>query len=155
MVAGLGESMTSERRLEAVDRQKTALELRKSGRTFPEIAEHLGISVAGAHKAVQTALRKTLQEPADEYRALHVARYEQIIKTNWRGMLAGDPRATDAVFRAMKGIADTIGLNAPKEAKVVHEHMALAERVAADLGMNAADVLAEAERIVAAAGVAD
>lgn len=114
-MAGLGESMTSERRLEAVDRQRTALELRKAGHTFPQIAEHLGLSVAGAHKAVQTALRKTLQEPADEYRALHLARYEQIIKTNWRGMLSGLSQPTDAVFRAMKGIADTIGLNTPQK----------------------------------------
>ena len=66
-------------------------------------------------------------------------------------MLASDPRATDAVLKAMKGLGDLIGMNVPKEVKIQHEHLALAERVAHDLGLNTADVIAEAERIVAVA----
>lgn len=151
-----GEPMSSERRIDAIERQAQALELRKAGIDFRTIAGKLGYDgPAGAYQAVKSALKKTLQEPADEYRALHLARHEHIIRANWPAMLRGDEGAARVILAALKSVADLLGLNAPKEIKVNHELLSLADRVADGLSLNPADVLAEAERILVASGTTD
>src|SRR5690606_7172749 len=57
------------------ERQRDALDLRKQGYTFQEIADRIGYRHAsGAHQAVMAGLRKTIQEPADELRRLELER---------------------------------------------------------------------------------
>jgi hypothetical protein len=151
-----GEPMSSVKMITAVEREAKVLEYVKAGWGFQEIADKLGYKwPSGAFNAFKRAMQKTIQVPADEYRALHLARYEQIIKVNYPGMLQRDPRATDHVLKSLKGIAELLGLNAPKEVKLSHELAAMADRVAEGLTLNSADVLAEAERILTASGTVD
>ena len=65
------ESKYSPRRIEVVDKQRKAVELRMAGRTWQEIADALGYADhSGAVRAVQDSLRKTLGAPSAEFREL-------------------------------------------------------------------------------------
>jgi hypothetical protein len=110
----MAESKLSARRLEAVDKQRRALELRKAGRSWVEIARVVGYKThSGAIAAVKVALEKTLQEPSEHYRALTLERLTDVIRVFWGDMLNHDLRATDKVLRAIADIRALLGLDAP------------------------------------------
>jgi hypothetical protein len=122
------ESEFSVRRLEAVDKQRRALELRKAGRTWAEIARVVGYkNHSGAIAAVKVALEKTLKEPADHYRALTLERLTDVIRVYWGDMLNHDLRATDRVLRAIADIRALLGLDAP-----IQEEISISGRVEYD-----------------------
>ena len=69
-VGGCG---NSERRVQALERHMEALRLRILGEPYDAIAQQLGFaSRSGAHRAVMSALTKTLREPAEELRTLEL-----------------------------------------------------------------------------------
>ena len=108
------ESKTSIRRLQAVERAKQALELRKGGASFPEIARALGYSgPAGAYQAVMSALRKTLKEPAEEVRTLEVARLDAMLLALWPQVRQGNQGAIDKALKVEERRAKLLGLDAP------------------------------------------
>ncbi len=114
MAKHASESLTSPRRIEAVNKQRQAVELRKAGASFAMIAEQLGYaSVSGAFKAVQTALRKTLQAPADEVRNLELERLDTLLLALWPQARQGNQGAIDRVLRIMERRAKLLGLDAP------------------------------------------
>jgi hypothetical protein len=103
------------RRVKAHDRHLRALELRKAGATYQAIAEQLGYAQAkGAYKAVTSALKLTLREPAEELRELEVARLDAMLLVLWRRVQAGDEKAVDRVLRIMERRARLLGLDAPR-----------------------------------------
>ena len=104
------ESRTSPRRIEAVGRQRQALELRKAGATFHAIAEALGFAHAtGAQAAVETALRKTLQEPADECRLLDLERLDTMLLSIWPNVRRGELGAIDRALKVLERRATLLG----------------------------------------------
>lgn len=107
------ESLTSPRRIQATFKQRQALELRIAGRHYDEIARVLGLTSPGAIYAVKTALRKTLQPAADEYRALTLERLTKVLSVHWPTMLQGDPIATRWVLETITDIRELLGLDAP------------------------------------------
>ena len=110
------ESKTSIRRLCAVERAKQALELRKGGASFPEIARALGYSAAaGAYQAVMSALRKTLKEPAEEVRTLEVARLDAMLLALWAQVKQGNQGAIDKALKVEERRAKLLGLDAPNK----------------------------------------
>ena len=112
-MAGRGEHMASERQIKALERQRQALELRKAGVDYRAIAERLGYrSVASAHEAVKTALRRTLQEPADELREMELSRLDQMLLGLWPKATKGDTWAVDRVLKIMERRASLLGLDA-------------------------------------------
>ena len=115
---GKGESDSSPRRIAAAERQRLALELRKAGVTFEEIANQLGYSKAGAYKAVTSALQKTLQEPADEVRTLAVTRLDKLLTAMWPQARQGNQGAVDRVLRIEERRAKLLGLDAPTRTDV-------------------------------------
>ena len=59
--------VSQEQQIAATERQLKALQLRRQGVSYAEIAKQIGYkSGSGAHAAVHKALKKTLQEPADD-----------------------------------------------------------------------------------------
>lgn len=95
--AHMPESKYSQRRLHAVEKQKAALELRKAGATYDSIAQTVGYaSRSGAALAVEAALRKTLQEPADELRVLDIERLNTMLRQVWPFIVAPTVRAVPA-----------------------------------------------------------
>lgn len=92
-------------KIKAHERHLAALELRKAGASYQTIAERLGYrSSSGAHKAVSSALKATLREPADELRELEVTRLDAALLAIWRRVQSGDERAIDRLLGIMKQI---------------------------------------------------
>ncbi len=120
-----GENKTSPRRLAAKDRALQALELRKSGKPYREIAERLGYnSEQAAWKAVTDTLAQTLEEPAKEVRRLEVERLDALFDIAYPMALATlnqkppldeklRMQAVDRCLRIMERRAHLLGLDAP------------------------------------------
>lgn len=109
-----GTSKASKRGLTANERQAEALRLRKAGLTFDQIAKELDYANPScAHKAVMTALRETLREPAEEYRNLHRDRLESIYAAYYHKAIAGDEKAAAICQKALADLAALDGLNQP------------------------------------------
>ena len=119
------------RQVRAHERHLQALELRKAGVTYEVIAGQLGYANAsGARKAVLSALKATLREPAAELRELELARLDAMLLPLWRPVQAGDEKAVDRALRIMERRARLLGLDrktaegeAPDTVKVVVEYV--------------------------------
>jgi len=61
---------------EKVDHDARAAQLRGQGLSYRAVARELGVSVSSAHQAVARAFRDTLTEPAEQARAVELARLE-------------------------------------------------------------------------------
>ena len=103
-----------ERILQAQERQLQALELRKAGVTYAAIAQKLGYKTAdGAHKAVGSALKKSIQEPADALRTLEVERLDAMLLAIAAQVRGGNLGAIDRALRIMERRAKLLGLDMP------------------------------------------
>lgn len=135
-MVGPSESKTSKNRLTAVDRQAKALALRKAGIGYQEIAAELGYAgPAGAYKAIQTALRKTIQEPADEVRSLELARLDSMLRAIWTRILDGNDYAIDRGLKIMERRAKMLGLDAPTKVNID----LIVKRAAEELGLDSVE----------------
>jgi hypothetical protein len=147
MMAGWGETKGRKNRALATERQRQALELHRTGVGYQAIADRLGYAgPSGAYKAVEAALRKTLQPPADELRTLELERLDLMHQALWPRAVAGNLRAVDRVLSIMKRRSRLLGLDAPKTLAVSVE--AMAEKMAERYGLEVVAVLAEAEWIL-------
>jgi len=145
---------TGTKAIDATERQLRAVELRKAGHTFQEIADLLEYAnPKDAQKAVLAALKKTLQEPTDVLRRLECERLDVMLKSLWPFVLKGSPRHVEQALRVMDRRAAYLGLDAPKQ---VEDHRTvtvriMAEQIGKELGLDADELIAEAERIVSVA----
>jgi hypothetical protein len=62
----------------AADLDARCLDLRRSGATYRQIGQQLGISPANAHKRVTRGLDRTRREPADALRELELERLDRL-----------------------------------------------------------------------------
>ena len=101
-------------RIAVAQREREALELRKAGKTFDQIAGALGYSErGGAAKAVSRALAATVQEPADELRRLELARLDALFEVMWSLAMHGNLGAVDRCLAIQTRRAKLLGLDAP------------------------------------------
>jgi hypothetical protein len=118
---GLGESTTSQRRIKARENEGQALELRKEGFTFQQIADLLGYKTsAGAYQIVQKAMtRLGKPETAEEVRSLELARLDEMLTSLWPRK--NDPQVADRILKIMDRRSRYLGLDAipPRE----HHHL--------------------------------
>jgi hypothetical protein len=118
-----GESLHSPRRLAAVEQQVTALRYRKMGLTYGEIAERLGMrSSQTAWSAVESALKRTLQEPADYVRKLELGRLDAMFIPVYINACRGDLAALSAALNIMTRRARLLGLDAPLKTESSNPH---------------------------------
>lgn len=111
--------MSSERRVDANERQKQALELRMAGYDYRAIADRLGYSgPSGAHKAIKAALLQTIKEPADQVRELEVKRLDTMLSGIWVAVRNGNLQAIDRALKIMARRAEMLGLDAPARVNV-------------------------------------
>lgn len=102
----------------AHDNQLKALELRKAGIPYQRIAESLGYKDAsGAWRAVKAALKKTLQEPADELRQIEIIRLDAMLSSIWASVKQGQYGAIDRAIKILERKSKLLGLDAPAEMK--------------------------------------
>jgi hypothetical protein len=107
----------SQRQLDALPKKLQALELRKAGLSYDAIAQEMGYKTkVGAYNAVMAALKKTLQEPADDLRKVEVARLDELLMTMWEKRHL--PLYTDRIIKIMERRAKLLGLDAPDKHEV-------------------------------------
>jgi hypothetical protein len=133
---------------ELVDREKQIIELRIEGFTWRQIAEQTQMSPAGALKAYNRAMIRTLKPASEELRELELDRLDTLQQTYWQPAVNGNLRAADFILRVIDKRAKILGLDAPTKIQ--------AEVVTYDGGTNLdAEVEAIARLIDASRTVAD
>lgn len=119
---------TSKPRLAAAERQRQALELRKAGNSYAEIATALGYgSKSAAYGAVTSLLKRLDREVGEEVLTLELARLDTMQRTLAPKVLAGSEMAIVTTLRIMERRAKLLGLdyNEARQANAV-EAMAIA-----------------------------
>ncbi len=134
------ESKTSPRRLQAIQRQKDALNLRIAGSSYEEIARALGYrDKSGAYQAIMSALKRTLQEPADQVRTLHLERLNRLLLACWpEATNQKNLKAIDRALKVLDQMAEIQGLKAEREGEDIGDAMAaiLARFLGSDSGQH-------------------
>ena len=93
-----------------------ALELRKAGASFREIARQLGVDVHTAHADVAAelaALREKTVEQAAELRDLELERFDEMTAGLWPHVKKGSPPAVTAAVRVSERRSRLLGLDEP------------------------------------------
>lgn len=111
-----GESKHSLRRIEAVEKQAQALQYRKMGLNYGQIAAKLNMpSHQAAWAACDAAMKKMLREPADTVRKLELDRLDAMFIVPYGNALRGDMSAVAVVLHIMQRRAKLLGLDVPEK----------------------------------------
>lgn len=115
-----GESATSPRRIAAVEvKQLQALEYRKMGYTYAQIAEAMSLnSSQAAHYSIQAALTRIIREPAEDVLKLDLERLDALFSKPYQDALQGDLMALNVCLGIMARRAKLLGLDAPVKREV-------------------------------------
>lgn len=106
--------MTQQQQLDALDNQLQALQLRKEGKSYVFIAQQLGYKDhSGAWRAVRSAMKKTLKEPADEMRKLELERLDDMLSAIAPAVKEGNLAAIDRALKIQDRRAKLMGLDMP------------------------------------------
>lgn len=96
------------------ERIAKALDLRRQGCSFGEIAKELGWRTRqAAFEAVSRALADTVAEPAEDVRKLELMRLDRLERLLWPRAEAGDPKAVTGLLKVQERRAKLLGLDAP------------------------------------------
>lgn len=105
--------------MKAIERQTRALELRRDGLTYREIAEKVGYKgPSSAYRGIMAALRRTQQPPADALRKLELERLDLAAAAIVEKVLAGDLQAIDRWVRLSESRRRLLGLDAPARTEI-------------------------------------
>jgi len=129
-------STVNDKRIQATERQQQALELRRQGLRYDQIAERLGISTQAAWKLVMKAYQRSLRqndELAEFNRKLDLERLDAALLAIWPQVEAGKSPAVDRLLGILERRARLLGLDSPQKQE-------------ADIGETLARVLAELAR---------
>lgn len=99
-----------------LQRQQAALELRRSGLSYSEIAHRIGIGKTTAHRLIEDAIREasaTINDEAREMKALELSRLDGMLAGLWTDARRGNVQAVDRVLKIMERRAKLLGLDAP------------------------------------------
>ena len=119
------------------ERRVLALELRKAGGSYREIARQLGVDVHTAHADVGAelaALRETAVGEATELRALELERLDGMTSGLWPRIQEGSAAAVSAGVRVSERRSRLLGLDAPvvTKSELTGSLGVYAERLAAE-----------------------
>lgn len=111
-MAGAGRRATNEKTIRIAERNKKAMELRKAGATWLQIAEQCGFNnISSAHTAVRTELDKLPKEAAHELRIVQRERLERMFLAIYTQIQQGHHGAIDRGLRIMERQAKLDGLD--------------------------------------------
>ncbi|HLI50157.1 MAG TPA: hypothetical protein VKU87_00090 [Thermomicrobiaceae bacterium] len=140
---------TGPRQLAAREKERQALELRKAGASYEQIAHQLKYAnQGGAYKAVKRALDNIPAPAVAELRRIQGERIETLILALWPEASKGRWLAIDRVIRLMEREAALFGLDAPVQVDLTNRIRTEADRLAERYGLNAQALIAEAERFL-------
>ena len=141
------ECKTSKHRMQALERQRRALELRTAGHSYQAIADALGYrGPAGAYQAVTNAATRLIQEPAEEVRRLELGRLDAMLRAIWPRVENGELGAISQALAIQDRRARYLGLDAPVRIDVEHR----VREMAAEMGLDPDAAVAEAQAILRA-----
>lgn len=99
---------------ELIDKETKVLELRRAGLTWQRIAEEVGYSDhSGAYAAYKRAMKRTLQQPADELRQQELDRIDRLQLAAWPKAMQGHIQSIGIIVRLMERRARLLGLDMP------------------------------------------
>jgi len=105
----------------AAEKRRQAVELRKAGATFEEIAAAHGAdgrrlysNKGTAYRAVEQALREAVREPTRELIELETQRLDLMLRALWPQVIAGKLGAVDRALRVAERRARLLGLDGPQ-----------------------------------------
>lgn len=107
---------TSARRARMLELQPKALELRRAGKNYGEIAAMLDIGKTSAHRMVKAGLAEAaaqVEAQAGELIALELSRLDAMLAGLWPSARQGGLGAIDRVLKIMERRAKLLGLDAP------------------------------------------
>jgi hypothetical protein len=108
-------------RINAQEKRRRAMEARKAGMSYTQIAELLGYADAsGASKAVHKAFSQIIQEPVAELKVLQIERINHLLMAVWSKAQAGDERAIASVLSLMDKLDRYEGTEAMTTTEVHH-----------------------------------
>lgn len=120
-----------------------------------QIAEQLQVDQSTISRDIK-AIEKQWQESAVQdiaaAKGKDLQRTERLIQALWQDAIKGKWLATDRVISLMQHRAKLLGLEAPQKREDTHriEILSIVEGIAESTGLDTAEILAEAERIVKA-----
>ena len=100
------------------ERHALALEMRKMGYSYDQIAEHFETSTSSARGLVKSAMEKLISEPGDEVRNLELQRLDQLWALAMNAAVAGDTDAITKCLAIQQRRAKLQGLDAPEKKEV-------------------------------------
>lgn len=100
----------------AAEKRRRALELRRAGWTYPDIAIEVGWKNKGsAYKAVQQELRAIPREAAKELLTLELERLDDLLAGSYTNARQGDPASLSGVMKILEQRQRLLGLYDRKE----------------------------------------
>lgn len=108
-------------RVVATENQLHAIELRKDGLNYDQIAEVLKISRQGAWQLVNDGLknyRRVTAEAVEEVRELEVQRLDRLLMGHWEKAMSGDDKSAGVVLKIMERRSRLLGLDTPPPSRV-------------------------------------
>lgn len=109
-------SRTSPAMIALAERRAKTLDLRRKGRSFEEIAAHLGVSDSTAHRDVSVAMAQITAEPAHELLQLELLRLDEMQKGFYAAACEGNIAATNMCLRILDQRCRLLGLYKSGEA---------------------------------------
>lgn len=107
---------TNKARLEAAHKRRRAVEMRRYGCSYTEIASALGCARSTAFGYVSKEIEKLSREAAEDaklYCVLECERLDALQVSIWGRAMNGDLKAIQTVLRIMERRAKLLGLDAP------------------------------------------
>lgn len=112
---------SSAQSVRAAERQAKALELRRQGKSYQEIATVLKVTPTTVSTYVRQALeelRRSTEETTKEVFAIEAQRLDYITEKAFEAVEAGEKGAIDTFIRVLKRRAEMFGIDAPKRAEI-------------------------------------
>jgi AcrR family transcriptional regulator len=151
--------MVNSRSRDKLDRQTKVAEMRLAGFTSQRaIAQRLGVdkaTISRDFKELDAKFQEIAAQVIVRAKGLDLERIEALIDAIWAKAENGDTWSIDRIVKLLERKANMLGLDAPKKTEVTGkdggpmqvEH--ITSMLAADMGLDPEEVLAEADRIVA------
>lgn len=140
-------SPTNPKNLDASEKARQALQLRRDGKQWAEIADELGYKdPSGAYRAAKRLLDRTEFEAVEEYRAIEADRLDEAHRIQADALerlvtaqnLEAVPPAVNALVKISDRRSKLLGLDAPTRVDVAHsgeDFAATAARLMKEIGL--------------------
>ncbi len=141
---------------EMIERRMRVASIRLAGvRNQRQIAAQIGVSPATINrdiKALNAEWRERAAADVASEKGLDLDRTERLIAALWTQATGGKWLATDRVLSLMQHRAKLLGLEAPQKREETQriEISMMVKRIAEEAGLDEAEIMAEAHRILAA-----